>query len=153
MIHLSRLKVLLTALVISLCASASASEVVVVVVSAKSQVMALNPNQISDIFLGKTNTFPNGGQAVPIDLTEGTPARDEFYAKLTGKSAAQIKAHWSKIIFTGRGLPPKEVLNGNSVKIRLAENPNAISYIDQSLVDGSVRILYTPENPNRLRGY
>ena len=81
---------------------------------------------------------------MPIDLTEGTPARDEFYAKLTGKSAAQIKAHWSKIIFTGRGLPPKEVLDANEVKRRLAENPNAISYIDQNMVDSSVRVLYLP---------
>ena len=144
MTHLSRFKVLFIALVTSLCASASGADVVVVVVSAKSQVMVLNPNQISDIFLGKTNTFPNGRQALPIDLTEGTPARDEFYAKLTGKSAAQIKAHWSKIIFTGRGLPPKEVLNGNEVKRRLAENPNAISYMDQNMVDNSVRVLYSP---------
>lgn len=144
MTHLSRFKVLFIALVTSLCASASGADVVVVVVSAKSQVMVLNPNQISDIFLGKTNTFPNGRQALPIDLTEGTPARDEFYAKLTGKSAAQIKAHWSKIIFTGRGLPPKEVLNGNEVKRRLAENPNAISYMDQNMVDNSVRVLYPP---------
>jgi hypothetical protein len=138
-----RFKVLLITLATSIGASAAGADVVAVV-SAKSQVMALNPNQISDIFLGKTNTFPNGGQAVPIDLTEGTPARDEFYANLTGKSAAQIKAHWSKIIFTGRGLPPKEVLNGNEVKRRLAENPNAISYIDQTMVDSSVRVLYSP---------
>ena len=144
MTHLSRFKVLFIAAVTSLCASASGTDVVVVVVSAKSQVMVLNPNQISDIFLGKTNTFPNGRQALPIDLTEGTPARDEFYARVTGKSAAQIKAHWSKIIFTGRGLPPKEVLDGNEVKRRLAENPNAISYMDQHMVDSSVRVLYSP---------
>ena len=143
MTHLIRFKVLLIALATSLCASASGTDLVVVV-SAKSQITTLNPNQISDIFLGKTNTFPNGAQALPIDLTEGTPARDEFYARLTGKSAAQIKAHWSKIIFTGRGLPPKEVLDGSEVKRRLAENPNAISYMDQNLVDGSVRVLYSP---------
>ena len=143
MTHLSRFKVLFIALVTSLCASASGTDLVVVV-SAKSQIMALSPNQISDIFLGKINTFPNGGQALPIDLTEGTPARDEFYARVTGKSAAQIKAHWSKIIFTGRGLPPKEVLDGNEVKRRLAENPNAISYMDQNMVDNSVRVLYSP---------
>ncbi len=143
MIKLIRFKVLLTALSTSIGASAAGADVVAVV-SATSQVMTLNPHQIRDIFLGKTNTFPNGGHAVPIDLTEGTPARDEFYAKLTGKSAAQIKAHWSKIIFTGRGLPPKEVPNGNEVKRQLAENPNAISYIDQNLVDSSVRVLFSP---------
>lgn len=143
MITFIRFKVLFVTLATSIGASVAGADVVAVV-SAKSQVMTLNPNQISDIFLGKTNTFPNGEQAVPIDMTEGAPTRDEFYAKLTGKSAAQIKAHWSKIIFTGRGLPPKQVADGNEVKRRLAENPNAISYIDHTIVDNNVRVLYSP---------
>lgn len=143
MIHFIRFKVLLIALATSMGVGAAGADVVAVV-SSTSPIKSLNANQISDIFLGKTSTFPSGGLAVPLDLTEGTPTRDEFYAKLTGKSAAQIKAHWSKIIFTGRGLPPKEILNGNEVKRRLAENPNAISYIDENLVDSSVRVLYSP---------
>ena len=138
-IHFIRFKVLLIALATSLGASAD----VAVVVSVSSPIKSLSPTQINDIFLGRTSTFPNGGSAVPLDLTEGTPTRDEFYAKLTGKSAAQIKAHWSKLIFTGRGLPPREVANGTEVKRRLAENPNAISYIDEDLVDNSVRVLYS----------
>lgn len=138
-IHFIRFKVLLIALATSLAASAD----VAVVVSASSPIKSLSPIQINDLFLGKTSTFPNGGSAVPLDLTEGTPTRDEFYFKLTGKSAAQVKAHWSKLIFTGRGLPPREVANGTEVKRRLAENPNAISYIDEDLVDNSVRVLYS----------
>src|SRR5690349_812988 len=81
---------------------------VVAVVSAKSPVTALNADQVADIFLGKTSRFPDGSQAVPIDLGEDSPARDRFYAQYTGKSPAQVKAHWSKIIFTGRGQPPRQ---------------------------------------------
>ena len=109
--HFIRFKLLLIALFASLSASVAsvAGADVVVVVSANSQISGLDANQISDIFLGRTSTLPNGGQVVPIDLMEGSSTRDEFYAKLTGNSAAKIKAHWSKIIFTGRGLPPKAV--------------------------------------------
>ena len=117
---------------------------VVAVVSAKSPVMTLSKNQVADIFLGKTARFPNGSPAAPVDQVEGARARDEFYSKFTGKSAAQLKAHWSKIIFTGRGQPPKEVSNSDAVKQRLLANPNAIGYIERSSVDGSVRVVLLP---------
>ena len=119
----------------------SAAADVVAVVSSKSSVTVLSKNQVVDIFLGKTSRFPDGEQAVPIDQVEGSAARDEFYAKFSGKSAAQIKAHWSKIIFTGRGQPPREVSDSGEVKKEVEKNPKAIGYIERSLVDGSVRVL------------
>jgi len=122
-------------------ATAASSQEVVAVVSAKSPVTALNPSQVADIFLGKTSRFPDGTQAVPIDLAEDSPARDKFYAQFTGKSPAQVKAHWSKIIFTGRGQPPRQASSYSEAKKMIAENPNAIGYIDNAEVDRSVRVL------------
>jgi ABC-type phosphate transport system substrate-binding protein len=114
---------------------------VVAVVSAKSLVTTLTKAQLTDIFLGKANRFPNGTPAVPIDQTEGSVARNEFYEKVAGKSAAQIKAFWSKIIFTGRGQPPKEVADSLEMKKRISENPSTIGYIEQNLVDDSVKVV------------
>ena len=114
---------------------------VVAVVSARKPVAALSRNQVVDIFLGKVSRFPDGQPAVPIDQAEGSAARDEFYLRFAHRSPAQLKAHWSKIIFTGRGQPPKEVANGAQLKQRLLANPDAIGYLDQSLVDGSMRIV------------
>ncbi len=121
------------------CGAATAD--VVAVVSAKSPVTALSKDQATDIFLGRTTQFPNGETAVPIDQAEGSAARDEFYARVVGKSAAQIRAYWAKIIFTGRGQPPKEVPGSNDVKKQIVDNPHAIGYIDRSLVDASVRVV------------
>jgi ABC-type phosphate transport system substrate-binding protein len=133
----------LVALALSLCASVATADVVVVV-SAKSPVAPLSKNQIVDIFLGKTSHFPDGSVAVPIDQAEGAAARDEFYTGLASKSEAQLKAYWSKIIFTGRGQPPREVANGIEVKKFIAANPAAIGYIERSLVDDSVKVVLSP---------
>jgi ABC-type phosphate transport system substrate-binding protein len=113
----------------------------VVVVSAKSPVKSLTANQVLDIFLGRSARFPSGSRAVPIDQQEGAAARNDFYTKLSGKSGAQLKAYWSKIIFTGRGQPPTAVADGYEVKRTLAANPAAIGYIDRSLVDDSVIVV------------
>lgn len=56
----------------------------------------------------------------------------------------QIKIHWSKIIFMGRGTPPTALPDSMAVKRRVAEDPHAIGYIDQSQVDDSVRVLLSP---------
>jgi ABC-type phosphate transport system substrate-binding protein len=117
------------------------AEDVVPVVSAKSPITALSPAQVADIFLGKTNRFPDGSPAVPLDLAEDSPERDRFYAQYTGKSPAQVKSHWAKIIFTGRGQPPRQVASARDMRKLVAENPNAIGYIDPGLVDASVRVL------------
>jgi ABC-type phosphate transport system substrate-binding protein len=117
---------------------------VVAVVSAKSPVAALSKSQVADLFLGKSTRFPGGTQAVPIDQSEGTRARDEFYATFAGKSAAQVKAYWAKIIFTGRGEPPRTASNDAEVRKLLAANPQGIAYLERSAVDGSVRVLAEP---------
>ena len=127
-------------LVISANSSALASEIVVVV-SAKSQVTSLSASQVADIFLGKVSRFPDGNQAIAIDQSEESTARELFYSQFTGKSAAQVRSHWSKIIFTGRGQPPRQVLNSSEAKRLVVENPNAIAYIESRLVDASVRIV------------
>jgi ABC-type phosphate transport system substrate-binding protein len=137
---MNRVGFAIVGLVLSLSAGMAAAEAVAVV-SARSPVTALSKNQVVDIFLGRVSRFPDGEPALPVDQAEGSPARDEFYAKFAGKSAAQIKAHWAKIIFTGRGRPPEELPNGIEVKKLVVRNLHAIGYIEQNLVDGSVRVL------------
>jgi ABC-type phosphate transport system substrate-binding protein len=132
-------------IVLGLAMNLSSAEVeadVVAVVSVKSAITSLDKSQVADIFLGKASHFPNGVQAMPIDQSEGLALRDEFYGKVVGKSASQIKAYWTKIIFTGRGQPPPSVSNDVEVKKRIGENPAAIGYIDRSLVDNTVRIVF-----------
>ena len=122
------------------CTGAGAADVVAVV-SAKSRVTALNSDQVADIFLGKTSHFPDGTQATPVDQSEDSPARERFYAQFTGKSPAQVKAYWSKIIFTGRGQPPRQAADSMEVKRIVSDNPHAIGYIDASQVDSTVKVL------------
>ena len=131
---------ILIGLLLSLISATTVADVVAVV-SAKSPISTLTKPQVADIFLGKVSHFPNGIQAEPIDQTEGSPVRNEFYEKVAGKSPAQVKALWSKIIFTGRGEPPPTVSNSVEMKKIIVANPAAIGYIDRDLVDDSVKVV------------
>jgi ABC-type phosphate transport system substrate-binding protein len=114
---------------------------VVVIVSARNPVSAISSEQASNIFLGRTASFPGGGHAVPIDQLESSVVREEFYLKINGKSVPQMKAYWARIIFTGKGLPPKEGGGNTEIKKLVADNPDLIGYIDRGQVDSSVKIL------------
>ncbi len=94
-----------------------------------------------DLFLGRANRLPGGRLAVPVDQAEGSTARDAFYLAFADRSPAQMKAHWSKMIFTGRGQPPRSIASGNRVKMLVAGNPDVIGYVERSEVDGSLRII------------
>lgn len=131
--------------VVMFAVNASAKADVVVVVSANSPVTRLTADQTAKIFLGKVDHFPTEGIAIPIDQTEGSPIRDEFYSKVVRKSASQLSAYWAKVVFAGNeGHPPNRLEGDEAVKNAIAKNPKAIGYIEKSAVDGSVKVIFTP---------
>lgn len=123
--------------------AAPAAPDVVVIASATSPLSSLTANQAADIFLGKTVSLPDIGRITPVDQTEGSAVRQEFYWKAASKTAAQLTAYWSRQIFTGKGEPPPAVGNTEAVKRIVASNPVAIGYIPKSAIDASVKPLLT----------
>lgn len=92
--------------------------------------------------MGKTKSFPDGSQAVPVDQNEGSATRATFNEKVLNKSDSQLKSYWSRLIFTGKGTPPKESGTDAEVKALVANNPNIIGYIDSAAVDASVKVVH-----------
>lgn len=119
--------------------AANASAELVVVVSSRSPVGALGADQVAAIFLGHATRFPDGAQAFAVDQPLGAAQRNDFYRTLTGKTPALLKAHWSKMVFTGRGQPPREAAGDAAVRRLVAGNPSMIGYIGREALDPSVR--------------
>lgn len=115
---------------------------ILIVTGAKSPSISLSQNQISDVFLGKITSLPDGSNAIPIDQAESSPLRDEFYSKVANKSASQAKAHWEILHFTGRGMPPREGMGSDAIKRILNSTPGAIGYIERSALDNSVKVIF-----------
>jgi ABC-type phosphate transport system substrate-binding protein len=112
---------------------------VVVVVNPKAAESSMTKDQVAQFFLGKSSAM------TPVDQPESAPIRGEFYKKVTDKDASQVKALWSKLVFTGKATMPKEVGDSAAVKKAVAADPKAIGYIEKSAVDGSVKAIYTAQ--------
>jgi ABC-type phosphate transport system substrate-binding protein len=130
--------------ILAACAAASLTAVpalaqVVVVVNPKAAESTMTKEQIAQFFLGKSTAM------TPIDQPDGAPLRADFYKKVADKDAAQAKALWSKLVFTGKATMPKEVADSAAVKAAVAANPKAIGYIEKSAVDATVKVVHTAQ--------
>lgn len=92
-------------------------------------------DQLANIYLGRSFDLK------PVDLPEASPLREQFYKKATDRDLSQIKATWSRIVFTGKGQAPLMLPDAAAVKKAVATDPKAIGYIDKASVDGSVKVV------------
>jgi ABC-type phosphate transport system substrate-binding protein len=131
------IKATLGAAVLALALPAMAE--VVVVVNPKAAESSMTKDQVAAFFLGKSSSM------TPVDQPESAPIRAEFYKKVTDKDASQVKALWSKLVFTGKATMPKEAGDSAAVKKAVASDPKAIGYIEKSAVDASVKVIYSAQ--------
>jgi len=97
---------------------------------------------IKKIFLGKKSAI-NGVDVIATDQEEGSAIRDEFYLKVTKKNAAKLKNYWSKMIFSGKAVPPDVVGDDAAVVSWVAKKKNGIGYVNSSAVNGTVKVILT----------
>lgn len=131
----------LIAVLVLLATNLAMAEVVVIVHPSNAAVVS--GDDISRIFLGKKSSFPNGSDATPYYLAAGDPIREAFEEKALGKTSSQLKAYWSKLIFTGKGTPPPETANSDAAVAKVAADPSAIAYVDSGAVTGAVKVALT----------
>lgn len=113
----------------------------VAVIVHPSNAAALDADAISKLYLGREKSFPDGSAAVPLALAESASAAAEFNDKVLKKSSSQLKAYWSKLLFTGKGTPPKEIASDAEMVKLISGNPNMIGFVDAKAVDSSVKVL------------
>lgn len=126
----------LSGLLLASCTFAAQADLVVVTHPSTSA-SSIGASQLNRIFLGQTSTFTDGSKAVPLDVSDSRP---QFYRELLSKDPSQMEKYWTKMIFTGKAQPPRDVKSGD-IKSTVADTKGAISYMDRSRVDGSVKIL------------
>ncbi len=103
----------------------------------------INEGDLPRIFLGKVKQFASGDKITIINLKFKQATRNEFEEKVLNKSTTQVKAYWSKLMFSGKGKPPKELASDKDVVAFISANPGAIGYVAATSVDSSVKVVKT----------
>ncbi len=114
---------------------------IAVIVSRDNQNAKMDQDSIARIFLGKSSSFPNDADAIAVDMKKGSDEHNEFTDSFLEKTPNQLATYWSRLIFTGRARPNKQVSSAAEMKKIVAKNADMIGYIDASDVDNSVRVV------------
>lgn len=117
----------------------SLADVAIIVHPSNKNAFALT--DVESIFMLKKSTFADGSKASPFYLSGDDTARNLFNEKALGKSSSQLKAYWSKLVFTGKGTPPPELPSSAEAVAKVAADPAAVAYVDKSAVTSAVKVV------------
>lgn len=115
----------------------------VVVVVHPTNSVTMNSAEIAKLYLGRSKSFSNGSPAIPLAQTESAAATPIFNEKILNKTGSQMKAYWSKLVFTGKGTPPQELTTDEEVIALVSQNPSMIGYIEKKSVTTEVKVVAT----------
>lgn len=113
----------------------------VIVTGNNSAITSLSENEIRQLFSGQLRSV-SGQRVQPLDLPGNDQNREQFYRKLMGRSPDQMRAYWTRLIFTGQGQPPREVSSTLELTTLAASSPEYIGYLPASQVNERVRVIY-----------
>lgn len=125
----------------SLLFSAVALAEVAIIANPASGASELDAKTAKKLFLGKAKSIPGMSSFTLVGQDDDSPTKAKFTKSITKKNLKKYKAYWSKMIFSGKGIPPKELANDAEVKAYVASHADAIGYVDASVVDDSVKVL------------
>jgi ABC-type phosphate transport system substrate-binding protein len=113
-----------------------------VVVIANSDVpdQVLDRRTLAYIFLKKKTTWSNK-EAIEVVALTGGPVHEQFLREYLGKTPEQYSSHWSRLVFTGTGSPPRLLNDEQQVVAYVASVKGAIGYVGSGVdISGVKRI-------------
>lgn len=117
----------------------SLAEELAIVVNFNASFDHLSRQDLINIFMGRYQQFPDGQAAIPLDLTGDS---ETFYRKLINKTPAELRSYWARLVFSGRGTPPRKLEAADQLLEVIANNPGAVGYLSASQVDDRVKIVH-----------
>ncbi|MEE4249447.1 MAG: hypothetical protein V2I38_02565 [Alcanivoracaceae bacterium] len=128
---------ILVALLMPLLANAQ----LVVVTGLDSPLNSLNRSEVKQLFSGQARNMA-GHRVQPVDLPAGDASREQFYLYVMGRTPEQMRAYWTRLIFTGQGQPPKEASSALELEILLDSSPEYIGYVREEALTNKMRVVY-----------
>lgn len=134
------MKKIMILLGVLLCTNVLFAQDFVVIANPTSKLSSISINDLKNIYLGKASMI--GDQKVtPINLADADPIYSSFINKIVKMSPAAYKQYWVDNQIKGKGTAPATQRSSQAAKLVVASLPEAIAYVNASVVDASVKII------------
>lgn len=112
-----------------------------VIVNRVNPVESVSRAQLSGYFLKPHRRWPSGLPVAPIDQLTSSSVRERFSVKVHGRPVRAVRAHWQRLIFQGRGVPPPMASSEHDVVEFVAQNANAVGYVGNLEEGAGVKVV------------
>ena len=99
----------------------------------------ISKKSLKKIYRNKMKKWKHGGSIVRSFLKKGKTHK--VFCKVLKKSPSKLDRFWLKQVFTGKGAAPESFSNGKAMIAFIAENKNALGYVDSSIDTSNVKII------------
>lgn len=140
-----RARVLAAAFAIVFCAAAPVRAQqppgFVVVVNPANPVKTVTVVELRRMFMKQSRMWPHAEPVVPVDWDATSDIRQEFSQQVLNRSVREMADFWVQQSMTQGLNPPSTQRSARAVLRFVASVPGAISYVRQSDVDETVKVL------------
>ncbi len=123
---------------VALTPALGSGSAIVIIAGSGTETAALERVGVAEIFLGRSAANPPWH---PIDSSDEA-LRERFYQSVAGFSANRARAHWARLVFSSRVLPPRELGIADSL-LAVDHDPRAITYVYANQLPRNAHILLT----------
>ena len=117
---------------------ASGSDSFVIIANQSVPVSSMSRNKLKDYFLGVEVVWEDS-TGIIITTLKPCDTHTAFTKTITGKTAAQFKATWRKLLFLGQASVPKSFSTEKELVEFIANTEGAIGYVSILPQDGRIK--------------
>jgi hypothetical protein len=114
-------------------------------VNAQSKVNSVSKAELRILFLKQGDLIRGDDSYLPLDGPEFSEARDLFYKKVVKNSRIDMKRYWSRMIFTGKSIPPLRAKSEVDVEDQISSNQLLIGYSIKKSIHPKIRSIEISE--------
>ena len=108
-----------------------ASQDVTVIANHKGGSLNLSKAELERIYKMRQKVWHNKEPIKVFVLPADNDLHQFFVEQYLGMTTNDLNRHWSRLVFTGRGVIPTEVANQEEMLERVSKTPGAIGYISK----------------------
>ena len=137
---MKRLLALLVSLPLALITQSALAERIAIIAGEQAPVSNLTLTEAQQLFSGQLRSV-DGHAVEALDMPGNDNLRNAFYQQLLGRNADQMRAHWARLIFTGKAKPPREVAHTDEMRALVTRSNNMIGYLPADKVPANAKVL------------
>lgn len=109
--------------------SVAGTDEVAIVVNSSNPLSSLNKDQLSAIYRVRSQEFPGGAKAEPVNLPPTDAGRQLFDQVVLGMSPDEAKRFWIDARIRSGTVPPKKVPSASAVLRHVSTNAGGLGYL------------------------